>query len=133
MKALLFAALFAASPAFAQKAPMTDTPPIAAKKAAPNPRHGVTIADDYFWLKDQSYPKVDDKDVLDYLKAENAYFEAAMKPNAALVETLFEEMKARIKEDDASVPQKDGEWLYWVEYEKGAQYKQMVSQACRGR
>ena len=53
------------------------------------------------WLRDKGYPKVDDKDVLDYLKAENAYFEAAMKPHAALIETLFQEMKGRIKEDDA--------------------------------
>src|SRR3546814_20901940 len=46
-----------------------------------------------------------------------------MKPHAALVETLFQEMKGRIKEADSSVPQKDGDWVYWVEYEEGAEYK----------
>lgn len=106
--------------------------PLAERRAHSYVAHGRTVEDPYFWLKDQSYPKVDDKDVLDYLKAENAYFEAAMKPNAALVETLFEEMKARIKEDDASVPQKDGEWLYWVEYEKGAQYKKWYRKPVAG-
>ena len=58
-------------------------------------------------------PKVDDEEVLAYLKAENAYFEAAMAPHQPLVDTLFEEMRGRIKEDDSSVPVKDGDWLYW--------------------
>lgn len=106
--------------------------PIAERRAHDYSAHGQTVEDPYFWLKDQSYPKVDDTDVLDYLKSENAYFEAAMAPNAALVETLFEEMKARIKEDDASVPQKDGDWLYWVEYETGAQYKKWYRKPVAG-
>ena len=97
--------------------------PVAEKRAHSYTAHGQTVDDPYFWLKDQGYPKVDDADVLAYLNAENAYFDAAMKPHAALVETLFQEMKGRIKEDDSSVPQKDGNWLYWVEYEQGAQYK----------
>ena len=63
------------------------------------------------------------QDVLDYLKAENAYFEAAMKPHEALVETLFEEMKGRIKEDESSVPVRDGDWLYWWAFTPGAQYR----------
>ena len=58
-----------------------------------------------------------------YLKAENAYFEAAMKPHEALVETLFQEMKGRIKEDDTSVPLKDGDWLYWSAFKPGTQYR----------
>ena len=57
------------------------------------------------------------------MKAENAYFEAAMKPQDALTDALFEEMKARIKEDDSSVPQRRGDYLYWVEFEEGAQYR----------
>ena len=107
---------------------MTDTikPPIAAQKPHSSTAHGVTIEDPYFWLKDQSYPKVDDPEVLDYLKAENAFFEAKMKPHAARVETIFQEMKGRLKEDESSVPQKDGAYLYWRRFEKGAQYKQWM-------
>src|SRR3546814_8418465 len=69
--------------------------------------HGKTLSDPYHWLKDESYPVIDDKDVLDYVKAENAYFDAAMKPHAALVETLFQEMKGHIKEADSSVPRSE--------------------------
>ncbi|QPQ56292.1 S9 family peptidase [Allosphingosinicella flava] len=101
----------------------STTPPRAEKRAYSYERHGYTIEDPYFWLKDQGYPKVDDADVLAYLKAENAYFDAHMKPHAALVETLFQEMKGRVKEDDSSVPLKDGDWLYWWAFKPGAQYR----------
>ena len=82
--------------------------------------------------QDDSYPTIDDKDVLDYVKAENAYFDAAMKPHAALVETIFQEMKGRIKEADSSVPQKDGDWVYWVEFEEGAEYKKWYRKPASG-
>jgi oligopeptidase B len=95
-------------------------------------RHGVTLTDPWHWLKDQGYPVVDDKEVLDYLNAENAYFDAAMKPHADLTERLFQEMRGRIKEADASVPQKDGDWLYWVEYEDGAEYKKWYRKPVAG-
>ncbi len=132
LAAILFALI--ATPLFAQKAPMTTDPkpPVAAKTPHSYTRHGITVSDDYFWLKDQSYPKVDDKPVLDHLKAENAYFEAQMKPRAALVESIFEEMKGRLKEDESSVPQKDGTYLYWRKFEKGAQYKQWMRRAVAG-
>ncbi|MGH6632463.1 MAG: S9 family peptidase, partial [Sphingopyxis sp.] len=94
--------------------------------------HGKKLSDPYHWLKDESYPVIDDKDVLDYVKAENAYFDAAMKPHAALVETIFREMKGRIKEADSSVPQKDGDWVYWVEYEEGAEYKKWYRKPASG-
>ena len=99
------------------------SPPIARKIPHTTVRHGVTMTDDYHWLKDQGYPTIDDQPVLDYLNAENAYFDAVMQPHAALTERLFQEMRGRIKEADASVPQKDGDYLYWVEYEDGAEYK----------
>jgi oligopeptidase B len=66
---------------------------------------------------------VTDPDILSYLEAENAYFEAAMAPHRPLVDRLYEEMKARIKEDESSVPQKDGDWLYWAAFETGGQYR----------
>jgi oligopeptidase B len=120
--------MLAATPATAQKAEMTKAselpaPPRAEQRPHSYERHGYRVEDPYFWLKDQGYPKVDDADVLTYLKAENAYFEAAMKPHAALVETLFQEMKGRIKEDESSVPVRDGDWLYWWAFKPGAQYR----------
>ncbi|MFZ5706417.1 MAG: S9 family peptidase [Pseudomonadota bacterium] len=102
---------------------MLPQPPVAAQRPHAYTRHGQTIEDPWFWLKDQKYPVIDDPDVLAYLGEENAYFEAAMKPHEALVETLFAEMKARLKEDDASVPQKDGDWLYWWAFRPGGQYR----------
>src|SRR5688572_27843147 len=98
-------------------------PPIAQRKPHQQEAHGVRWTDDWQWLRDPNYPDVQDQEVLDYLNAENAYFEAAMKPHEALVETLFQEMKGRIKEDDSSVPLRDGDWLYWTEFKTGTQYR----------
>ena len=98
-------------------------PPVAAKKPSSVTHHGITITDDYAWLRDPGYHEVTDKEVLDHLAAENAWFEARMAPHKDTVEALFREMRARIKEADKSVPQKDGDWLYWIEFEEGAEYK----------
>jgi len=101
----------------------SHAPPVATKKPASLSHHGMTLADDYAWLRDPGYPEVTDKDVLAHLEAENAWFEARMAPHKPLVEQLFREMRARIKEADKSVPQKDGDYLYWIEFEEGAEYK----------
>ena len=98
-------------------------PPIAERRPHSVAAHGRSIDDPYFWLRDPGYPDVTDGDVLAYLEAENAWFERAMAPHQGLVDTLFEEMKARIKEDDSSVPQKDGDYIYWRSFEVGAQYR----------
>ncbi|PAX08147.1 S9 family peptidase [Sphingomonas lenta] len=98
-------------------------PPVAERRPHSFTLHGRTLEDPYHWLKDPSYPEVNDPDVLAYLEAENAYFEAVMAPHKGLVDRLYEEMKGRIKEDDASVPQKDGDWLYWTAFETGGQYR----------
>jgi oligopeptidase B len=105
------------------KASQLPAPPRAEQRPYSYERHGFRVEDPYFWLKDQGYPKVDDEDVLAYLKAENAYFQAAMKPHRQLIETLFQEMKGRIKEDESSVPLRDGKWLYWWAFKPGAQYR----------
>ncbi|WP_293940846.1 S9 family peptidase [Sphingomonas sp.] len=99
------------------------TPPVAARRPNEYTRHGVTISDDWAWLRDQGYPEVTDEEVLSYLKAENAYFEAVMAPHKGLVDTLFEEMKGRIKEDLSSVPAPDGRFEYWWAYKPGEQYR----------
>ncbi len=99
------------------------TPPVAEKRAHSYTVHGITVEDPYDWLYDKSYPVVDDEDVLNHVRAENAYFEAKMAGQEGFIEALFTEMRARIKEDDSTVPQKDGDYLYWSEFEEGAQYR----------
>ncbi|HJP69651.1 MAG TPA: S9 family peptidase, partial [Sphingomicrobium sp.] len=86
-------------------------------------RHGVTIEDPWHWLRDPKYPEVDDPDVLAYLGEENAYFEGWKAAHQGLIDNLFEEMKGRIKEDESSVPIRDGDWLYWWAFKTGAQYR----------
>lgn len=104
-------------------APKTPAPPVARRGDYRFTRHGITIDDPYAWLKDKDYPKVDDAEVLAYLKAENTYFEQQTAPMRPLIDSLFTEMKARLKEDDASVPVRDGDWLTWWQFDKGAQYR----------
>ncbi|WP_309805971.1 S9 family peptidase [Novosphingobium capsulatum] len=103
--------------------PIAAQPPVAAKKPHSISHHGVTITDDYAWLRDPGYPEVKDPEILAHLEAENAWFQAHMAPRQPLIDQLFAEMRGRIKEADKSVPQKDGNWVYWIEYEEGAEYK----------
>ena len=134
MRLLIAALLLASLPAAAQtrnetmtastpKASQLPPPPVAEQRPHSFTRHGVTVQDPYHWLRDSSYPTVDDPDVLNYLRAENSYFEAAMAPHRALTDTLFAEMRGRIPEDDSSVPQRDGEFNYWWAFQSGAQYR----------
>ena len=99
------------------------TPPVAAKIPHSFSHHGLTVSDDYAWLRDPGYPEVTDKTVLAHLEAENAWFESRMGERKPVIDALFKEMRARIKEADRSVPQKDGDFLYWIEFEEGAEYK----------
>lgn len=95
------------------------TPPVARKVdyAVPSP-HGARN-DPYYWLRDDTRSK---PEVLDHLRAEHAYFEARFAPMQGLKQKLFEEMRARIKEDDASVPTfEDGYW-YSTRFATGQQY-----------
>ncbi len=112
----------------------TDLP--AAPRATHRPHqfsmHGVTIEDPYAWLRDPAYPQVEDKEVLSYLEAENAYFERWKEPHAELIEALFQEMKGRIKEDLSSVPMRDGEFDYWWAFEPGEQYRRWFRRPASG-
>ena len=140
--AIAIATLPFAMPLSAQDASRTEetsltdkkiaAPPVAEKREHSYTHHGITISDPYHWLKDQSYPVVDDEDVLDYVKAENAWFEQEMAGRKPLVEKLFEELKGRVKEDDSSVPQKDGDWLYWTEVAEGKEYRLWYRQPVAG-
>jgi oligopeptidase B len=114
---------------------LTDTPsapPVAAKREYSFTRHGITISDPYHWLKDPAYPAVEDLDVLAHIEAENAWFEARMAPRKALVETIYQELRGRVKEDDSSVPQKDGEWIYWTGFDEGQEYRKWYRRPAAG-
>src|SRR5687768_11040159 len=115
---------------------MTISSALPAPRAEQRPfsyeRHGVTIEDPWAWLRDAGYPNVTDEDVLGYLRAENTYFEAWAEPHRGLLDSLFEEMKGRIKEDESSVPLKDGDWLYWWAFRPGAQYRSWYRRKLRG-
>jgi len=97
--------------------------------------HGITLADDYAWLRAENWQEVlRDPEKLDpliraYLEAENAYAQAALAPTEALQETLLAEMKGRIKEDDASVPDRDGPFEYFSRYRTGGQHPMICRRA----
>ncbi len=98
-------------------------PPVAQQRPHSFTYHGVTIQDPWHWLRDPGYPKVEDPDVLAYLSAENEYFEAAMGPHREMVDTIFEEIKARQQPDLSSVPWRRGDWYYQWRYQEGSQYR----------
>ena len=83
----------------------------------PSP-HG-TRPDPYHWLRDDARAR---PEVLDYLKAENDYTAAMLRPTAALQQQLYDEIVARIKQDDSSVPVLDRGYWYYSRYETGKQY-----------
>src|SRR5580692_10283248 len=100
---------------------MTDAtvprPPIAPQVRTETTLHGVTLSDDYRWLRDQEKPEV-----TAYLEAENAYAEAVMAPLAGLRDQLYDEMLSHVKQTDVSVPFRDGAWWYYTRTEEGLQY-----------
>jgi oligopeptidase B len=98
-------------------------PPVAPITPQTTTHHGISLTDAYAGLRDPKYPEVTDKVILGYLKEENSYFKNYMADIKGLSDTIFNEIKGRIKEDDASVPQKDGDWLYHWAFEKQAQYR----------
>lgn len=104
-------------------------PPIAPRRPFRHSYHGVELNDPYFWLQDPNYPQVDDPDVVAYLQAENAYFEAWYAPHATLTRTLFEELKARKPEQDESVPYEQNGWRYQWRFNAGDQYRVWLRQA----
>ena len=69
-------------------------PPVAARKPSSVTHHGITVADDYAWLRDPGYPEVNDKEVLEHLAAENAWFEARISLNSASTVSLCGTMRA---------------------------------------
>jgi oligopeptidase B len=105
--------------------------PAAPRRPAPFTRHGVTVADDYAWLKDPDWQKVLrdpsllQPDIRAYLEAENRYAEERLRPTEALQKALVAEMRGRIKEDDSGVPMPDGPFAYTWKYRSGGQHEQI--------
>ena len=107
---------------------LSIAPPLAERRPETRVVHGVTLTDDYAWLRAENWQEVmRDPALLDpriraHLEAENAYSEAMLADTRRLQERLFAEMKGRIKEDDSSVPEPDGPFAYYWSYVTGAQY-----------
>ena len=80
---------------------------------------GATRNDDYYWLRDD---KREDKAMLAYLQAENAYTDQVVAPLKPLQETLYKEIVARIKQDDSSVPARERGYWYYSRFETGQDY-----------
>jgi len=80
-------------------------------------KHDDVRIDNYFWLNDRENEKV-----LDYLRAENAYFEKHTASYKNFENSLFEELKSRIKEEDESVPYFENGYFYQTRYSKGKEY-----------
>lgn len=103
-------------------------PPVAEKIPTEIETHGDIRIDNYFWMRlsdQQKEAKVKDTQttkVLDFLNAENEYYNQITAHTTGFQKSLFKEMKSRIKEDDESVPYQKSGYFYITKYEKGGQY-----------
>jgi len=106
-------------------------PPAAARRPRLAQHHGTELSDDYAWLRADNWqdvmrdPAVLDPEIRAYLEAENAYTETQLADTRPLQETLFAEMKARLKQDDSSVPTPDGAFDYFSTFVAGGQYPRL--------
>jgi oligopeptidase B len=100
-----------------QKAEPGPQPPVAEKIIKEFQEFGKTRVDNYYWLKERENPKV-----VEYLKAENEYLEAVLKPTKTLQEKLYQEIVGRIKQTDMSVPFRDNGYYYYTRFEEGKEY-----------
>lgn len=116
---------------------MTDhrpRPPWAEEKPVESVVHGHRRTDPYAWLRDSNWREAmqDPAKLADpiraHLDAENAYAEAVMRPTAAFRERLFRELRGRIREDDSTVPIRDGPYAYYSRYREGGQHPLLCRQ-----
>jgi oligopeptidase B len=104
------------------------TPPVAARRPTGTTYHGHSRSDDYAWLKDDNWqqvmhqPDVLKAEIRQYVEAENAYTASMMADTRDLQKSLISEMRGRIKEDDSTVPDADGDYAYYARYVEGGQY-----------
>ena len=85
-------------------------------------------ADPYDWLRDKNWPKVEDKEIIEYLEAENEYFQQVTASNKELEKEIYQELKDREKEEDDSYPIKRDNYYYFSRKVKDKEY----SIICRG-
>ncbi|WP_439479529.1 S9 family peptidase [Chryseobacterium aquaticum] len=97
-------------------------PPVAEKQEHIREIHSDKVNDPYYWMIDYFKKGKDSTKVVDYLKAENSYWEGMMKDTEPFRDQLFKEMKARIKEKDESVPTFKNGYYYYSRTETGKQY-----------
>lgn len=97
--------------------PKPIAPPVAQRIRHREVRHGETVIDDYYWLREKSDPAV-----LGYLQEENAYTEACTQHLKELEDKLYREMLSHLKETDLTVPVPYGPFLYYSRTEEGKQY-----------
>lgn len=91
--------------------------PSATKQPFELKQDGQTRIDNYYWLRERENPKV-----ISYLENENSYRDSVMEHLVAVQDEIFEEIKGRIKEQDASVPQLDNGYWYYYRYDEGHEY-----------
>src|ERR1700682_6535577 len=114
-----------------KKSTTSKAPPIAKPKPVERFIHGERLIDVYAWLRAANWrevmrdPSVLEPEIRDYLEAENRYSEKSFKKTAKLKKTLITEMRGRIKEDDSTVPARDGSYAYFVSYREGGQHPLM--------
>ncbi|TJW31455.1 MAG: S9 family peptidase [Mesorhizobium sp.] len=105
----------------------TVTPPVPEKRPVSDTHHGISRTDEYGWLRADNWqemfrdPSLLDAGIRAELEAENAYQSTLMADTAELRKQLFREMKGRIKEDDSSVPMKDGAFAYGSSFKLGGE------------
>jgi oligopeptidase B len=92
-------------------------PPIARKISEKLEIHNHQRIDEYYWMRDRDNPEV-----IDYLNQENDYLKATLSSTEDFQNSLFEEMKGRVKEDDSSVPYFKSGYHWYARYEKGGEY-----------
>src|SRR5215469_3137114 len=103
--------------------------PTASRRPHATTLHGITVTDDYAWLKDENWqdvlrePSILKADIRAYLEAENSYTDALLGHTGALQQKLVAEMRGRIKEDDSSVPSPDGPFAYFRKFREGGQHE----------
>ncbi|QJD77718.1 S9 family peptidase [Spirosoma rhododendri] len=95
----------------------TPVPPKAAVKPKELTTNGHTRTDNYYYLNERENPEV-----IKYLNAENTYVDQVLAPVKTLQDKLFTELKGRIKEQDESVPYKEGNYFYYTRYITGGEY-----------
>ncbi len=96
--------------------------PVCEKKPKELIAHGDTRMDNYYWLSDYFKKGPDSSKVVEYLKAENAYLDTMMNGIKPFRENLYNEMKARIKEKDETVPWSKNGYFYYTRMEEGKEY-----------